>query len=69
LTEDYLQKMAHLFNVTTDQILYNDGKIPKEVVIEDKPLHGFGLSLFLFLLISLTRYKHALAGLNHQPMC
>ena len=28
--------MAQLFNMTTDQILNYDGKIPKEVVIEDK---------------------------------
>lgn len=31
-----LPKMAQLFNLTTDQILNYDGKIPKEVVIEDK---------------------------------
>jgi len=31
-----LQKMAHLFNMTTDQILNYDGVIPKEEVIEDK---------------------------------
>ncbi len=31
-----LQKMALLFNLTTDQILNYDGKIQKEVVIEDK---------------------------------
>lgn len=31
-----LQKMAQLFNMSTDQILNYDGKIPKEVVIEDK---------------------------------
>lgn len=30
-----LQKMAQLFNMTTDQILYYDGKIPTEVTIED----------------------------------
>jgi transcriptional regulator with XRE-family HTH domain len=36
LTVDELQKMAGLFNMTTDQILNYDGKIPKEVVIEDK---------------------------------
>ncbi len=28
--------MARLFNMTTDQIINYDGKIPKEVVIEDK---------------------------------
>jgi len=33
---DELQKMAQLFNMTTDQIINYDGKIPKEVVIEDK---------------------------------
>lgn len=36
LTVEELQKMAQLFNMTTDQILNYDGKIPKEVVIEDK---------------------------------
>lgn len=36
LTVDELQKMAHLFNMSTDQIINYDGKIPKEVVIEDK---------------------------------
>jgi transcriptional regulator with XRE-family HTH domain len=36
LTVEELQKMAGLFNMTTDQILNYDGKIPKEVVIEDK---------------------------------
>ena len=36
LTVDELQKMAHLFNMTTDLIINYDGKIPKEVVIEDK---------------------------------
>lgn len=36
LTVDELQKMAQLFNLTTDQIINYDGKIPKEVVIEDK---------------------------------
>jgi transcriptional regulator with XRE-family HTH domain len=36
LTVDELQKMAQLFNMTTDQIINYDGKIPKEVVIEDK---------------------------------
>jgi hypothetical protein len=28
--------MAGLFNMTADQIFNYDGKIPKEVVIEDK---------------------------------
>lgn len=36
LTVEELQKMAQLFNMTADQILNYDGKIPKEVVIEDK---------------------------------
>ncbi|MFP4026153.1 MAG: helix-turn-helix domain-containing protein [Thiohalospira sp.] len=36
LNIEELQKMAKLFNMTTDQILNYDGKIPKEVVIEDK---------------------------------
>ena len=36
LTVEELQKMAGLFNMTTDQIINYDGKIPKEVVIEDK---------------------------------
>lgn len=36
LTVDELQKMAKLFNMTTDQIINYDGKMPKEVVIEDK---------------------------------
>jgi transcriptional regulator with XRE-family HTH domain len=36
LTVDELQKMSQLFNMTTDQIINYDGKIPKEVVIEDK---------------------------------
>jgi transcriptional regulator with XRE-family HTH domain len=36
LTVDELQKMAQLFNMTVDQVLNYDGKIPKEVVIEDK---------------------------------
>ena len=36
LTVEELQKMAGLFNMSTDQILNYDGKIPKEVVIEDK---------------------------------
>lgn len=36
ISVEELQKMAQLFNMTTDQILNYDGKIPKEVVIEDK---------------------------------
>lgn len=36
LTVEELYKMAQLFNMTTDQIINYDGKIPKEVVIEDK---------------------------------
>jgi len=36
LTVDELQKMAQLFNLSTDQIINYDGKMPKEVVIEDK---------------------------------
>jgi transcriptional regulator with XRE-family HTH domain len=36
LTVDELQKMAQLFNMSTDQIINHDGKMPKEVVIEDK---------------------------------
>ena len=36
LTVDELQKMAQLFNMATDQVLNFDGKIPKEVVMEDK---------------------------------
>ena len=36
VTVDELQKMAQLFNLTTDQIIQYDGKIPSEVVIEDK---------------------------------
>ena len=33
---DELQKIAALFNMTTDQIINFDGGIPKEVTIEDK---------------------------------
>jgi hypothetical protein len=33
---DELQKMVGLFNMTTDQIINIDDKIPKEVVLEDK---------------------------------
>jgi len=36
LTVDELQKMAGLFDMTTDQIINFDGKIPKEVVLEGK---------------------------------
>jgi len=36
LTVDELQKMVQLFNLTTDQIINYDGKMPKEVIIEDK---------------------------------
>ena len=36
LTVEELQKMAGLFNMTTDQIINFDGKFPKEVVLEDK---------------------------------
>ena len=36
LTVDELQKMSQLFNLTTDQIINYDGKIPTEVIIEDK---------------------------------
>jgi transcriptional regulator with XRE-family HTH domain len=36
LAVEELQKMAQLFNMTTDQILNYDGKIPAEVTIEDK---------------------------------
>jgi len=36
LTVDELQKMAQLFNMTTDQVINYDGKVPTEVIIEDK---------------------------------
>jgi len=36
ITVEELQKMAQLFSMTTDQILNYDGKIPKEITIEDK---------------------------------
>jgi len=36
LSIEELQKMAKLFHMTTDKILNYDGKIPKEVIIEDK---------------------------------
>ena len=31
-----LQKLAKLFNLTTDQILNYEGEIPKEITVEDK---------------------------------
>jgi transcriptional regulator with XRE-family HTH domain len=36
LTVDELQKMALLFDLTTDQIIHYDGSLPTEVTIEDK---------------------------------
>jgi len=36
LTVDELQKMARLFNMSTDQIINYDGHLPKEVIIEDE---------------------------------
>ena len=36
ITVEELQKVAQLFNMTTDQILNYDGKVPTEVTIEDK---------------------------------
>jgi transcriptional regulator with XRE-family HTH domain len=36
LTVDELQKMAQLFNLTTDQVISYDGKVPTEVILEDK---------------------------------
>ena len=36
LAVEELYKMSQLFNMTTDQILNYDGKIPKEITIEDK---------------------------------
>lgn len=36
LTVEELQKMAQLFNMTTDQIINYDGRMPREVVMEDK---------------------------------
>jgi len=36
LNVEELHKMAQFFNMTTDQIINYDGKIPKEVIIEDK---------------------------------
>jgi len=36
VTVKELQKMARLFEMTTDQIINYDGKIPTEVVLEDK---------------------------------
>lgn len=31
-----MQKIAQLFNITIDQLINYDGKMPKEVIIEDK---------------------------------
>lgn len=36
LTVDELQKIAQLFNMATDQVINYDGKLPKEVTLEDK---------------------------------
>ena len=36
LTVEELQKMAQLFNMPADQILNYDGRLPKEVILEDK---------------------------------
>ncbi len=36
ITVEELQKMAGLFDMTTDQIINFGRKIPKEVVLEDK---------------------------------
>ena len=36
ITVEELQKIAQLFNMTTDHILNYDGKIPQKVTIEDK---------------------------------
>ena len=36
LTVNELQKMAQLFNLTTDQVINYDGKVPTEVILEDK---------------------------------
>ncbi len=36
VTVEELQKIAQLFNMTTDQIINYDGSIPTEVTIEDK---------------------------------
>ncbi|MBE7169524.1 MAG: helix-turn-helix transcriptional regulator [Williamsia sp.] len=36
LSVEELQKMAQLFNMTTDQVINHDGRLPKEVVMEDK---------------------------------
>jgi hypothetical protein len=33
---DELQKMAQLFNLTTDQVINYDGKVPAEVILEYK---------------------------------
>ena len=37
LSVEELQKLAKLFNFTTDQILNYDNIIPEEVTLEDKP--------------------------------
>jgi len=36
VTVEELQKMASLFDMTTDKILNYDGKVPQEVTVEDK---------------------------------
>jgi transcriptional regulator with XRE-family HTH domain len=36
ITVEELKKMAELFNITTDQIINYNGKVPKEVIIKDK---------------------------------
>jgi hypothetical protein len=36
LTVGEQQKMAQLFNLTTDEVSNYDGKVPKEVILEDK---------------------------------
>jgi hypothetical protein len=36
VTVEELHKMARLFEMTTDQIVNYDGKIPTEVILEDK---------------------------------
>ena len=36
MTVEELYKMSQLFNMTTDLVLNYDGKIPKEITIEDK---------------------------------
>jgi len=37
ISVEELHQIAQLFKLTTDQIINYDGKIPKEVTIEDKP--------------------------------